>query len=217
MRTQPGFTKKIKEFIVYLSNLCIFVVDMKRSIKNKTVFTPLPVLIIATYDEKHIPDAMNVAWGGQCGKNYVAINLMSGHKTARNIKLNRAFSLSFATVDTLDIADYVRLVSANKISDKMSIAKVHITDGEIVNAPVIEEFPLTMECRVVNVTDELGETRVVGEVVNLIADDSILDDDGNVDLDKLRPITYDSEQLTYRTIGGNVGKVYHDGKKLLLV
>lgn len=208
-------------YAVVITNLRIFVckwnIFMKRSLKNKTVFTPLPVLIVATYDEKRVPDAMNVAWGGQCGDNYISINLMSAHKTARNIRLTRAFTLSIATVDTLAISDYVRIVSANKISDKMAISGVHISDGEWVNAPVIDEFPLTMECRVVTVTEELGETRVIGEVVNTIVDDSILDENGNVDIDKLKPISYDSEQLTYRVIGGNIGKVYHDGKKLLFM
>ncbi len=189
---------------------------MKRSLSNKIFFTPLPVLVVATYDPKGVPDAMNAAWAGLCGSNNISLNLDSEHKTTKNIRHNGVFTVSFATVDTLKIADYVRIVSANKISDKLAIAGIHTAKAPTVNAPVIDEFPLTMECRVQAITEEFGKSRIIAEVVNMISDESILTDDGKIDLGKLRPITFDSEQLTYREIGENIGIVYQDGKKLFL-
>ena len=189
---------------------------MKRTLSNKIFFTPLPVLVVATYDPKGVPDAMNAAWAGLCGNKNISLNLDSEHKTTKNIRHNGVFTVSFATVDTLKIADYVRIVSANKISDKLAIAGIHTAKAPTVNAPVIDEFPLTMECRVQAITEEFGKSRIIAEVVNMIADENILTDDGKIDLGKLRPITFDSEQLTYREIGENIGVVYQDGKKLFL-
>lgn len=188
---------------------------MKKSIKNKTVVTPLPVLIVATYDENGTPDAMNAAWGGQCDYHKIALNLANGHKTTENIRKNREFTVSIGTLDTMTLSDYVGIVSANKIIDKLAKADVHVSKAPNVNAPIIEEYPLTMECRAISINEENGGTRVVGEVVNLLAEESILDEKGNVDFDKLCPISYDSERHTYRVLGSNVGHAFSDGKKLI--
>ena len=150
---------------------------MKKNLGNKTVLAPLPVLIVATYDEQGTPNAMNVAWGGQCGYNHVALNLSLNHKTTEN-------------VDTLVISDYFGLVSGHK-ENKIEKAGVHVTRSEFVDAPVIDEYPLTLECMVLEMQEALGEMHVVGEVVNMQADESILDEQGKVDLGKLRPISYD--------------------------
>lgn len=186
---------------------------MKISLNNRAVIAPQPVLIVATYDEYGTPDAMNAAWGGQCAYHHVALNLATGHKTTENIKKTRAFSLSLGTADTLVVSDYFGLVSGRK-EDKLVKAGVHFSKSENVNAPVIDEFPIVMECKVVSINDELGETRVVGEIVNTLADDSALDENGKVDLIKMGLIFFDSERMSYRTVGDEVGKAFHDGNKL---
>ena len=187
---------------------------MKKNLGNKTVLAPLPVLIVATYDEQGTPNAMNVAWGGQCGYHHVALNLSLNHKTTENLKHAKAFTLSIATVDTLVISDYFGLVSGHK-ENKIEKAGVHVTRSEFVDAPVIDEYPLTLECKVLEMQEALGEMHVVGEVVNMQADESILDEQGKVDLGKLRPISYDSATHSYRVLGDIVGKAFKDGNKQL--
>lgn len=185
----------------------------KHNLGQKTIVTPLPVLIVATYDENGKADAMNVAWGGQCTYNHVAINLAKGHKTTENIRHTKAFTVSIANLDNLVISDYFGLVSGRK-EDKIAVAGVHVHKSEFVNAPVIEEYPLTLECKVVSIEDCFGEVRVVGEVVNTIADDSILDNNGNVDFDKLQPLSFDSCARSYRVLGKTVGTAFNDGKTI---
>lgn len=154
-----------------------------------------------------------MAWGGQCGYHHVALNLSLNHKTTENLKHTEAFTLSIATVDTLVLSDYFGLVSGRK-ENKIEKAGVHITHGKFVNAPVIDEYLLTLECKVIEMQEALGEMHVVGEVVNMLADDSILDAQGKVDLGKLQPISYDSASHSYRVLGDIVGKAFKDGAKI---
>jgi flavin reductase (DIM6/NTAB) family NADH-FMN oxidoreductase RutF len=187
---------------------------MKRNIQQRTIVTPLPVLIVATYDESGTPNAMNAAWGGQCGYHEVALNLSAGHKTTENIRKNKAFTLSIGTVDTILLCDYFGLVSGRK-ENKIEKAGVHVEKSKFVNAPVITEFPLTMECEVISINDELGETRIVGRVVNLQAEETLFNESGKLNFSLLRPISYDSETHSYRELGGVIGKAFHDGSQLI--
>jgi len=187
--------------------------NMKKNLGNTPVVTPLPVLIVATYDENGIPNAMNVAWGGQCAYHHVALNLSLNHKTTENLKQAQAFTLSIATVDTLVLSDYFGLVSGCK-ENKIEKAGVHVLPSEFVNAPVINEYPLTLECKVVEMQEALGEMHVVGEVMNVQADESILDEQGKVDFNKLQPISFDSVSRSYRVLGDIVGKAFKDGTKM---
>lgn len=185
----------------------------KHNLGKKTIVTPLPVLIVATYDETGKADAMNVAWGGQCTYNHVALNLAKVHKTTENIRQTGAFTVSIANLDNLVVSDYFGVVSGRK-EEKIAVAGVHIHKSEFVNAPVIEEYPLTLECKAVSIEDCFGEVRVVGEVVNTIADSTILDSNGNVDFDKLQPLSFDSCARSYRVLGKTVGKAFNDGKTI---
>lgn len=184
---------------------------MKEDIKSKIVIAPLPVLILGTYDADGNPDAMNAAWGTQCGYEELSLLLDGGHKTTANIRLNKQFTVAIGTVDTLVMCDYFGIVSGNKIPNKIARAGATVVKGEHVNAPVIEQFPLTMECEVISIEDYDGDARITARVVNVLADPSILNEHGKVDYGKLRPITFDSETNTYRELGAVVGKAYHDG------
>ena len=188
---------------------------MKKNLGAVGVVTPLPVLIIATYDENGVADAMNVAWGGQCGPKHVALNLSPVHKTNENLKLRKAFTVSFATADDVVESDYFGIVSAKKERDKIGKAQMHVRRAEHVDAPIIEEYPLTLECKMVELaTTFLGEERVVGEIVNVVADENILNADGKIDLSKWKPIMFDSAQNYYRVVGDVVGNAFKDGSKL---
>lgn len=186
----------------------------KKNFENSAIITPLPVLIIATYDANGNPDAMNAAWGGQCGPKHITFEL-SSHQTTENIKLKQAFTVSFADKKHVVESDYFGVISAKKEPNKIAKAGMSVTKSKFVDAPVINEYPLTVECKVVLFEeDENGGARIIGEIVNMQADESILDKDGKIDLDKLQPIMYDSSKHYYRVIGEKVGNAFSDGNKL---
>ncbi len=186
---------------------------MRKDFGKQPVVTPLPVLMIGTYDENGVPNVMNVAWGGQCSDHHVAINIGHVRKTRDNIELKRAFTVSFATADTVVASDFFGIASGLK-QDKVAKAGFHAVRSQHVDAPLFEEYPLTLECRLYSTEEtDTGEIRIVGEVVNMSADERILTD-GKIDLGKLRPISFDSAALTYRVLGDVVGHAFTDGKQL---
>lgn len=174
----------------------------------KPFIYPMPVLIIGTYDENGVPNAMNAAWGTITDMNEITIS-MSPHKTTENIAKTGAFTVSFATEDTVIPCDYVGVESGSKVPDKFAKAGFHATKSEYVNAPLIDELPMALECKVKSYEDEI----LVGEIVNVCADENILTD-GKVDPKKLKPIAYDPVNHTYMSLGEVVGKAFRDGLKL---
>lgn len=186
---------------------------MRKNFGAKSILYPQPVLIIATYDENGKPNVMNAAWGGVCGKNMISISLGS-HKTTDNLKATGAFTVSVADAKHVVACDYVGLVSANKEPNKMEKAGFTTTKSEFVNAPIINELPLALECKVLSMQEEFGECRVVGEIVNVSADESILGEDGLIDPSKLEAITYDTVRHTYIKLGETVGNAFKDGEQL---
>lgn len=179
--------------------------------------TPLPVLMIGTYDEQGKANVMNIAWGGQCGPKHIAINIgitPEGKKTLKNIKIKNEFTVSYATKDTVEISDYFGLFSGNAV-DKIEESGVSVKKADNIDAPIIEEYPLTVECKALEIVEnEIGEVHIIGEIVNVSADESILDDNGNVSVDKLQLIIYDSIGKTYRVVGEVVGNAFEDGLKV---
>jgi len=176
---------------------------------KKSVITPEGVFIIGSYDENGVPNAMNAAWGQQ--SDYGEITLfLAKHKTTENIKKAKAFTVAMATKNTVVISDYFGIETGNKVN-KIEKAGVHVHKSAHVNAPIIEEYPLTLECELKSWDEETGV--LVGTIVSSQVDDSILTD-GKVDLEKMQPIMFDISSGTYRCIGPVVGKAYHDGMKL---
>ena len=184
---------------------------MRKNFGTKTWLYPMPVLIVGTYDENGTPDAMNAAWGGIYDTNQVMVCLADEHKTTENIKKTGAFTLSFATAKTVIPCDYVGIVSANDEPDKFAKAGFHATKSEYVNAPIIDELPMTLECRLIKFNED---GICVGEIVNVSADEAILDEKGRVDAKKLDPIIYDSVTHAYWNFGSKVGQAFSDGKKI---
>lgn len=180
---------------------------------EKGFVTPLPVFIIATYDRAGNPTAMNAAWCSQCGSDLISISL-GKHPSTDNIRHNREFTVSFATKEFVEACDYVGMVSAAKVPDKLARAGFTVTKSEKVNAPVIDQLPVAIECRVQDIIEEYGETRVIARIVGTLADASVLDG-GSVDLGRLQPIMFDSASKVYRVIGEQVGGAWDAGKKFL--
>ena len=171
--------------------------------------TPQPCVMIATWDKDHTPDVMMAAWAGQYDHNQIVVS-MSKHKTTENIELTGAFTVSFADVRTVAESDYLGIASGSKVPDKVAKVGFTVSPSPNVDAPIIDQYPLTLECRVVSWKDGI----LVGEVVNMSADECILTD-GKVDLGKLQPIVFDAAALTYRTLGEVVGKAWGAGKKFM--
>lgn len=184
---------------------------MRKNFGKKTWLYPLPVLIIGSYDENGKADAMNAAWGGIYDTNQVILCLSAGHKTTKNIKKKGAFTVSFANSENVVASDYVGIVSANNTPDKMEKAGFHTTKSEFVEAPIIDELPMTLECKLVKVNDD---GNIIGEIVNVSADESILGEDGLIDAEKLQAISFDPVHNTYLKVGGKVGNAFIDGNKL---
>ena len=185
---------------------------MKKNLKAKAYVYPLPVLIIGTYDENGTPNAMNAAWGTVCDTAQVALCLSATHKTVKNLLKTKAFTVAMADEKNVIPADYVGVVSANKIPDKLKKSGWHTVKSEFVNAPIIEELPLVLECKLVSYDTE---TEIcIGKVVNVSADEGILDANGKIDLTKFKPICYDCDGHGYYALGERVGNAFSDGLKI---
>ena len=184
---------------------------MRKNFGKKTWFYPLPVLIIGSYDENGKADAMNAAWGGIYDSDKVVLCLSENHKTTQNIKKRGAFTVSFADASHVVEADYVGLVSANEVEDKLERAGFHTTKSEFVEAPLIDELPMALECKFIKVNED---GNIIGEIVNVNADDSVLGEDGMIDATKLQAISYDPIHNTYVKMGEKVGNAFSDGANL---
>ncbi len=180
----------------------------KVSFGAKPLMYPQPVLILGTYDKDGNPNAMNAAWGITTDFNEITISL-STHKTTDNFAATGAFTVSFATEEQVVPCDYVGVVSGKNVPDKFTKAGFHATKSENVNAPLIDELPVALECKVKSFEDGI----LIGEIVNVIADESVLTD-GVIDIQKLKPISYDPFAHTYVGVGEKVGNAFKDGLKL---
>ena len=186
---------------------------MRKDLGPKSFLYPMPVLIIGTYDEKGEADAMNAAWGSIYDYNQITISL-GAHVSTDNIRKNKAFTVSFATKKTVMASDYVGIVSKAKEPKKIEKAGLHPFKSEKVNAPMFEEYPLTLECKLVSLDGEIGEGgTLIGDIVNVSVDESILTD-GKIDVKKLEPIAFDGANGKYHVLGEEVAQAFNIGFKL---
>ena len=185
---------------------------MRKNFGAKPMCYPMPVYIIGTYNEDGTPNAMNAAWGGISEEKEISVCVDSAHKTTENILARKAFTVSMATEKYVTACDYVGVVSGNKEPDKFAKAGFHATRSEFVDAPLIDELPMAVECKLISYDSE--NCRLVGEIVNVSADESVLNEDGKVDPAKLQPITYDPMNHHYLVLGETVGHAFQDGLAL---
>ena len=185
---------------------------MRKNFGAKPWTYPQPVLILAAYDADGRPNAMNAAWGGISDDRELSMCISAGHKTTANILARKAFTVSMATAEQMVACDYVGIESGNTVADKLEKAGWHTTKSEFVDAPLIDELPMAVECRLVSYDPQ--SCRLVGEIVNVSADESVLGEDGRIDPDKLRPITFDPIHNVYRLLGEKVGNAFRDGAEL---
>lgn len=185
---------------------------MRKNFGSQSWLFPMPVLIVATYDENGNPDAMNAAWGGIHDTNQIGVCIDPGHKTAANLQKTGAFTVSIGDAEHVVECDYVGIVSGNNVPDKFAQAGFHAVKSEFVNAPIIAELPMTLECKLLSYDVKTG--CATGEIVNISAADTILDADGNISLEKFTPICFNPVNHTYTALGKTVGKAFEAGKIL---
>lgn len=185
---------------------------MRKNFGAKPLTYPQPVFIIATYDEDGTPDAMNAAWGGISEMKEISMCLSADHKTVKNILNRKAFTVSMAEAGLVAACDYVGLVSGNKVPDKFAKAGFHATKSEFVDAPLIDELSIAVECRLKDYNP--GTSILRGEIVNVSVDERVLDESGKVDVAKAAPIIFDPFNNDYLKVGEKVGNAFSDGKSL---
>ncbi len=182
---------------------------MRKNFGQQTYLMPMPVLIIGTYDGNNIPNAMNVAWGTIADYNEVEINVAE-HKTTKNLEITKAFTVAFADLEHMAAADYVGIVSGNDEPNKIAKANLHVEKSTFVNAPVFTDFPVTLECEL----KYKDKGRIVGKIINVSADEKVLDENGNIDIEKMHLISYDPTSHSYVEIGKKVGQAFEMGKSI---
>ena len=184
---------------------------MKKSLKVTPGIFPMPVLMIGTYNEDGSIDVMNAAWGMAQSMNELKLCLTESHKTVKNMKRTGYCTVALATKDYIAESDYLGMVSGNTVGNKFEKSGLHATKSEKVDAPVIEEYPICMECKVKGFEDD----GTLVEVVNVLADEKYLNEDGTIKLDEVGIISYDPYGHGYYVVGNKVGQAFSDGKKLM--
>lgn len=184
---------------------------MTKDFGVKPYLFPMPTYMIATYNEDDSVDVMMMAWGGICAENMVALNLEAEHKTVANIESRKAFTLSVPGTDKLKESDFLGIATANKMADKFERCGLHAVKSERVDAPIVTEYPLTLECEVVEMQNQPYGLRVLGKIVNVIADEKVLDESGKIDAGKLNAFAFDQMRNGYYAIGEKVGQAWNSG------
>jgi len=183
---------------------------MKKQIKTKSAIFPMPVLMISTFNDDGTVDVMNAAWGTMFEMDEVILNLTESHKTVKNIRNRKAFTVSLADSKHVVESDYLGIVSGNNIPDKFEKTGLTYTKSDIVDAPIINEYPICMECELIEDESNWG---IVGKIVNVSANEEVIKD-GNVDINLLNAICFDSFTNGYYEIGQRVGNAFSDGRQI---
>lgn len=185
---------------------------MRKNLGIKSYLLPEPVAIIGTYNDDGSPNAMNAAWVSMAESNRISLYLSSGHKTVKNLLKRKAFTIGLANLEHLEDCDYVGLISGNKVTNKLDATSFEIEKSEFVDAPIIANLPITFELKVFSYHEDTEH--LVGEIINVSIDEKYIDENGQIDVEKMELLTYNSINLTYNLIGKKVGKAFSDGKKL---
>ena len=188
---------------------------MTKDFGAKPYLFPMPTYMIGTYNQDGTVDVMMMAWGGICAEDMVALNLEAEHKTVANIQARKAFTLAVPGTDTLKESDFLGIASANKMPDKFERSGLHAVKSQRVDAPVITEYPISLECEVVEIQSQPYGLRILGRIVNVIADQKVLDQNGKIDASRIGAFAFDQMQNGYYAMGEKVGQAWHSGADLM--
>lgn len=184
---------------------------MTKDLGVKPYLFPMPTYMIGTYNEDDSVDVMVMAWGGICAEDMVALNLEADHKTTANIKARKAFTLAIPGTDTLKESDFFGIATGNKMKNKFERSGLHALKSGRVDAPIIKEYPVTLECKAVEFQDQPYGLRVLGKIVNVIADEKVLDEKGRIDAGKIHAFAFDQMRNGYYAIGEKIGQAWNSG------
>ena len=188
---------------------------MTKDLGIKPYLFPMPTYMIGTYNEDDSVDVMMMAWGGICAEDMVALNLEADHKTVANIRARKAFTLAVPGVDTLKESDFFGIATSNKMKDKFERSGLHAVKSSRVDAPVITEYPVTLECAAVDFQDQPYGLRILGKILNVIADEKVLDEKGRIDAGKIHAFAFDQMRNGYYAIGEKIGQAWHSGAEYM--
>ena len=188
---------------------------MRKDLGVQPAVFPMPVLMIAAYDENGVVNVMNAAWGTICGMDRIALCIDKDHKTTQNIRRVKAFTVSLADKAHMDGADFFGIASGNKMPDKFEKSGYHAVGSAHVNAPVITEFPVTLECELAEIVETENFHAVVGKIVNVSAEEAVLSENGKIDPTRLQALIFDQFQSGYYVAGEKVGQAWNAGKEMM--
>lgn len=188
---------------------------MRKDLGKQPAVFPMPVLMVAAYDERGTVQVMNAAWGMICGMDKVALFIDEDHATTKAIRQTKAFAVSLADRDHMDVADYYGIATGNKMPDKFEKSGCHAEKSAYVNAPVITEFPVALECELAEIVETENLHAVVGTIVNVSADEKVLAENGKVDPVKLNALIFDQFQSGYYVATEKVGQAWNAGKDIM--
>ena len=188
---------------------------MKKDLGLVQAVYPMPVLMVAAYDANGKVNVMNVAWGQICAEDKIILFIGEGKKTWLNIKESKAFTVAIADEAHMDAADFFGIASGNKVSDKFERTGYHAVKSDKVNAPIIEEFPVVMECELLEFLHTDHVDGIVGKIVNVKAEEEVLSENGKVDPEKLNALMFDQFQNGYYATGKKVGQAWNAGTDLM--
>lgn len=185
---------------------------MRKDLGKLPAIFPMPVLMVAAYDESGKVNVMNAAWGTMCDMDKALLILDEGHKTTKNIRQVKAFTVALADKNHMDVADFFGIASGNKMEDKFERTGYTAIKSNYVNAPIIAEFPVAMECELVEIVQTENMYAVIGKIINVSAEEKALAENGKIDAGKLNALVFDAFQSGYYSIGEKVGQAWHEGK-----
>ena len=188
---------------------------MKKDLGVVPAVFPMPVLMVAAYDKNQKVNVMNAAWGQICDMDKIILFLAEDRKTLANMKESKAFTVSIADEAHMDVADFFGIASGNRVDDKFERTGYHAVKSDKVNAPVIEEFPVTIECELAEIVNTENVFGIVGKIVNVKANKEVLSDNGKIDPAKLHALIFDQFQNGYYAVGKKVGQAWNAGKNLM--
>lgn len=188
---------------------------MRKNLGKQPALFPMPVLMVTAYDENGTVQVMNAAWGMICDMDKIALFIDEDHATTKAIRQTKAFSVSLADKDHMDVADYYGIATGNKMADKFEKSGYHAEKSAYVNAPVITEFPVAMECELAEITETDNIHAVVGRIINVSADENVLSENGKIDPMKLNALIFDQFQSGYYIATEKVGKAWNAGKEIM--
>lgn len=188
---------------------------MKKNFGSIPGLFPMPVVIVSAYDREGIPNAMTAAWAQVTDMDKIALFVDPNHRTMKNIQETKAFTVAIADVAHMAEADFIGILSGNNMPDKLEKSGLHVTKSEFVNAPVIEELPVSMDCELADIIDTEDVYAMVGKIVNICAEDRVIGEDGKVNPDQIHALIFDQFRNGYYAVGEKVGQAWNAGKDLV--